>query len=340
MNNVPVWDSPTLLAPMHGVGVGRVRDLVAECGSPGLVCAPFLRVTAQPPSLPWFREQVHRTKDLPLSVQLLGNHPQHLAAVARCLGDSGVDVVDLNLGCPARTVVRRGAGAALLSDLDAIRRLVSAIRSDFGGRLSVKFRSGEANADGVVPMAQAIEASGADFLVLHPRTRLAGYQGVADWELVRRVKAHVSIPVVGNGDCWYASDALRLQHRSGADAVMLGRPSLRNPFIFRQVAELRAGVSPFHPTSGDVFAHVQRLAELFRVELSHTRSGPAGALKEHLQFLLRAVPEPTRRVLWTRAANAQAIDAVVEAIRPLIDVEELDLGAEGPARFEQTPELS
>lgn len=322
---------------MHGIGAASVRDLFAEYGSPGLICAPFLRVTAQPPSLGWFREQVHRSMDVPLSVQLLGSHPDHLASVARCLADAGVDVVDLNLGCPARTVVRRGAGAALLSDLEAIRRLVSVVRAGFTGRLSVKFRSGDASADGVVPIAQAIEASGADFLVLHPRTRLAGYSGVADWELVKLVKASVRIPVVGNGDCWYAKDALRLQTSSGADAVMIGRPSLRNPFIFRQLAELRAKQVPFHPSPADVFGHVRRLADIFRVELSHTRSGPAGALKEHLQFLLRAVPAPTRQALWTRAANAQEISDVVEAMRPLLDLEGLDLGADGPMRLEQTP---
>lgn len=314
-----------------------MRDLLVECGPPGVVCAPFLRVTSQPPNLDWFRQQVHRTRDVPLSVQLLGSHPEHLATATRCLVEAGVDVVDLNLGCPARTVVRRGAGAALLGQIEQIRHIVSAMRAACSARLSVKFRSGESGSSEVVQIAQAIEAMGADFLVLHPRTRIQGYRGVADWDLVKLVKAAVSIPVIGNGDCWYATDSLRLLQISGADAVMLGRPALRNPFIFRQIDDLRAGRPPFRPSANDVLAHVHRLAEVFRLELSHTRSGPAGALKEQIQFLLRAVPQPARKWLWQRASQAHDLDAVLEAMRPLSDQGDLDLLADGPHRFELTP---
>lgn len=331
------WHSPTLLAPLHGVGASSVRDLLGECGSPGVVCAPFLRVTSQPPNLDWFRQQVHRTRDVPLSVQLLGSHPENLAAATRCLVEAGADVVDLNLGCPARTVVRRGVGAALLGQIDQIRQIVAAMRAACSARLSVKFRSGESGSSEVVQIAQAIEAMGADFLVLHPRTRIQGYGGVADWDLVKRVKDAVKIPVIGNGDCWYASDSLRLMQSSGADAVMLGRPALRNPFIFRQIDDLRAGREPFRPKASDVLEHIYRLAEVYRAELRHTRSGPAGALKEQIQFLLRAVPRPARQLLWQRASQAHELGAVLEAIRPLSDQGDLDLFAEGPHRFESTP---
>jgi tRNA-dihydrouridine synthase B len=331
------WRSPTLLAPLHGVGAASVRELLVNCGPPGVVCAPFLRVTSQPPNLDWFRQQVQRTRDVPLSVQLLGSHPEHLAAATRCLVDAGVDVVDLNLGCPVRTVVRRGVGAALLSQIERIREIVAAMRAACSARLSVKFRSGDSGSSEVVHIAQAIEAMGADFLVLHPRTRIQGYGGVADWELVKSVKAAVKIPVIGNGDCWYATDSLRLLQTSGADAVMLGRPALRNPYIFRQIDDLRAGREPFRPTARHILDHIYRLADVFRAELSHTRSGPAGALKEQIQFLLRAVPPPARQLLWQRASQAHDLDAVLEAIRPLSDQADLDLLADGPYRFESTP---
>jgi tRNA-dihydrouridine synthase len=301
------------------------------------VCAPFLRVTSQPPNLDWFRQQVQRTRDVPLSVQLLGSHAEHLAAAARCLSDAGVEIIDLNLGCPARIVVRRGAGSALLGQIEQIQRIVSAMRASCGTCLSVKFRSGDVDSSQVVQIARAIESAGADFMVLHPRTRLDGYRGVANWELVKLVKAQVSVPVVGNGDVWYAADALRLQQSSGADAVMLGRPVLRNPFIFRQIEDLRAGRVPFRPSARDVFEHTQRMAEILRVELKDTRAGPAGALKEQVQFLLRSVPQTARALLWRRASQATHVDAVVEAIRPLLDQTELDLAADGPYRFEPTP---
>lgn len=329
--------SPTLIAPLHGIGAGWVRDLWVSYAAPGVVCAPFLRVTAQSPNLEWFRQQVHRSRDVPLSVQLLGSHPQNLAAVARCLSDTGVDLVDLNLGCPARTVVRRGAGSALLGELDQIQRIVGAMRAACGTRLSVKFRSGDSDSTEVVRIARAIESAGADLLILHPRTRVEGYRGVANWDLVKLVKSHVKVPVVGNGDVWYAADALRLMRSSGADAVMLGRPVLRNPFILRQIDDLRAGRSPYLPTAADVLEHVSRLAEIFRAELKHTRSGPAGSLKEQIQYLLRALPEPTRRPLWRRAAQATDLEAVIEAIRPLLDHSDLDLGADGAQRLELVP---
>jgi tRNA-dihydrouridine synthase B len=332
-----LWTNPTLLAPMQGVGAPPVRDLLATLGRPGLACAPFVRITSQAPNPSWLVSHVHRTLDVPLSVQLLGSHPGHLGRAARCLADAGVDVIDLNLGCPSRQVVSKGVGAALLSSVDQISRIVAAMRAACHARLSVKIRSGGDSADDVLRIAKAIEEAGADFLVVHPRLRSQGYDGIADWSIVKRVKEHLTIPVVGNGDCWYARDALRLMALTGADAVMLGRPALRNPFIFRQIDELRRGRAVFVPTGADIVAHVGRLAESFAATLLRTRRGPTGALKEHLQYLLRALPESSRHVLWDRTKLAEGLGEILEAIRPLHDMEQLDLAADGPFRFETTP---
>src|SRR5512142_1123292 len=128
-------------------------------------------------------------------------------------------------------------------------------------KLSVKVRSSDGEAEHMVRVARTIEAAGADFLIVHPRTRAQGYEGLADWGLVKRLKSSLTIPVVGNGDLWYAGDALRLMLTSGADAVMLGRAALRNPFIFRQIEELWTGKKPYVPTGADVVAHVERVAQ-------------------------------------------------------------------------------
>jgi len=329
--------SPTLLAPMHGVGSAGVRDLIAKAGPPGLTCAPFLRITEQLPNIPWILGQLHRTPGVPLSVQLLGRHPQHLALASQVLSDAGVDVVDLNLGCPTRQAVKKGVGAGLLSDMGLISRIIGAMRAACGARLSVKIRAVDSPSGDLVNLARVIQQEGADFLTIHPRTRSQGYWGVADWDLVKHVKAHVDIPIVGNGDLWYATDALRLMHSTGVDAVMIGRPILRNPFLFRQIEELRAGLPAFIPHARDVLQHIRGLADLAQAALRQRHHGPEGALKEQIQFLLRSVPEPVRSSLGQRTMRAATIGEILSAIEPLVDVEYLDLAVDGPLRLEKSP---
>jgi tRNA-dihydrouridine synthase len=326
-----------MLAPMHGVGSAGVRDLIAWAGCPGMTCAPFLRITEQSPNIAWILGQLHRTVGIPLSVQLLGRHPQHLALATRVLVDAGVDVVDLNLGCPTRQAEKKGVGAGLLPDIGSISRIVAAMRAACAARLSVKIRAVNSASVELIGIARAIEQEGADFLTIHPRTRSQGYCGVADWDLVRRVKAHVDIPIVGNGDLWYAADALRLMRSTGVDAVMIGRPILRNPFLFRQIDELRAGQTAFVPSASDVLQHIRRLAELARVAVKQRPNGPEGALKEQIQFLLRSVPEPLRATLRQRTMRAANVSEVLTAIEPLGEVEELDLAPDGPFRLELSP---
>jgi tRNA-dihydrouridine synthase len=314
-----------------------MRDQLLHLGRPGLICLPFLRITGQEPSTAWLLRQFHRTTNIPLSVQLLGNHAQHLALAARVLSDAGADVVDLNLGCPTQQAIKKGVGAALLSSVDSISRIVAGMRAACRCRLSVKIRAGDSAPDKVIPVAKAIEAAGADFLIIHPRTRCQAYRGVADWNVVGRVKSHLTIPVVGNGDLWYASDALRLMHASGVDAVMIGRPVLRNPFLFRQIEELMAGQPAFVPKGRDIVEHVERLSELMEAELKHTQKGPSGALKEQIQYLLRAVPNPLRLPMLHSTMRACGLQEILEAIQPLRDIAFLDLAADGPLRLETSP---
>ena len=329
--------SPTILAPMQGVGAAGVRDLLSSVGRPGMICAPFLRITSHRPSVPWLIGQLHRTANLPLSAQLLGSHPEHLALAAKVLADAGADVVDLNLGCPTRQAAKKGVGAALLSKLDMISRIVATMRAACRCQLSVKIRIVDDDSDHLIRIGKAIEAGGADFLVVHPRTRHQSYRGVADWSAVRLLKRHLGIPVVGNGDLWYAADALRLMRSSGADAVMMGRPVLRNPFLFRQFEELRNGGIPYVPTGNDIVEHVGLLAGQAKAELKRRPSGPEGVVKEHIQFVLRAVQEPLRSVLRQKTQRADGLEAVLQAIEPLRDVTVLDMAADGPMRFERTP---
>jgi len=329
--------SPTLFAPLHGIGAASIRDVIAECGAPGLFCAPFLRITEHRSDADWIRKQIHRTNGTPLSVQLLGRHPQNMATATKVLVDAGVEVVDLNLGCPTVKAMKRGVGAGLLSDISCIAQVVAAMRAACAVRLSVKIRVLDSEIDDVVEVALAIQREGADFLTIHPRTQRQGYAGVADWSLVKRVRERVTIPTVGNGDLWYAADAFRLMRSTGVDAVMIGRPILRNPFLFRQFDELRAGMPAFTPTGIDVVNFIRRLADVAQLVPKPNRRGPEGPLKEQIQFLLRAVPEPKQSELRERTLHANSIREVLAAIAPLADVEHLDLAADGPLRLEHMP---
>jgi len=330
--------SPTLFAPMQGIGAAGIRDVIAGLGQPGLICAPFIRITDQRPSAQWISKQVHKTSGTPLSVQLLGCHPEHMALATKVLVDSGADVVDLNLGCPTAKAMKKGVGAGLLGDLNSIARVIASMRAACPARLSVKIRALDSDPQDVMDLALMIQREGADFLTIHPRTQSQGYRGVADWSVVKRVKRCVTIPVVGNGDLWYAADALRLMQSTGVDAIMIGRAILRNPFLFRQFDELRLGASPFVPNGSDIVRYVRQLAEVARSTSKLNRSGPEGALKEHIQFLLRAVPEPARSALRQRTMRAGGISDVVNAIEPLADLQALDLAADGPLRFEMVPQ--
>jgi tRNA-dihydrouridine synthase B len=245
-----------MLAPMHGVGAAGVRDLIAELGRPGMICAPFLRITDQRPNIPWLLESLHRTNGVPLSVQLLGRHPANLALATRVLVDAGVDVVDLNLGCPTHQALKKGVGAALLSELGTLSRIVTAMRAACPGRLSVKIRTADGPFEEVLAIAKAIQEAGADFLVVHPRNHRQGYRGVAGWDLVKRLRAHVNIPLVGNGDLWYATDALRLMRSTGVAAVMIGRRFSGIPTCSVSSMSCGLGCRPSYPravTSCSIF---------------------------------------------------------------------------------------
>jgi tRNA-dihydrouridine synthase B len=288
---------------MQGVGRPTTRARIAAYGPIGLICVPFVRVTRQRVNLRALRREVVRVPGTSLSVQLMGSHAPHLAIAAEELSAAGADVVDLNLGCPVRGVVRKGVGAALLDRPHLVSELIARMRERVTGLLSVKLRAGYAAPDRALEIASRAEAAGADFVVIHPRSRAEGYQGVANWRIVAEAKRALRIPVIGNGDCWYAADALRLMQQTGCDGVMLGRAALRNPWIFQQVNDLWAGKTPCSPNGDEVLEHIRRLASDLGREARRTPQNPLGGLKEHVRWLLRTVPEGPRNVACVLAQD-------------------------------------
>ena len=328
------WEHPTAFAPLEGVGQPWLRELYAARGGLGLLCAPFVSVGQVPLAASRLARQVIKSGGPPLSVQLLGTHPRHLADAAAQLARAGADVVDLNLGCPAKHAVSRGAGAGLLADPDLVLRLMMRLREVVPGTLSAKMRLGLLDARSALPVAEAIAAAGVDFVTVHPRRQRDYYAGLADWQYIQDIAARLPIPVVGNGDVWYAKDALRMMDETGCAAVMIGRPALRNPWIFSQIEALRAGRPPVRPAGADLVEWLHTVARALTEGLRQVR-GVTGHLKELIGYLGRAVDDGgVFRTAALRASSVAEILSLAEAQVGLLPAERLDLQADGHLGFE------
>jgi len=211
----------------------------------------------------------------PISAQLFGSNPATLADSARIVQDAGFDLVDLNLGCPAKRVVACNGGSGLLRDLPLIETIFKAIRSSVTIPFTVKFRMGWNDKHIVcVELAKLAEDCGLNAVALHARTREDGYTGQARWEYIAAVKDAVNIPVIGNGDIRTPEDAAAMVDATHCDAVMIGRTAPSNPWIFRQIAQYTAskeatGVGTYeHPTDADRYNMIRTYFQMLVDEIS------------------------------------------------------------------------
>src|SRR5947209_8568795 len=230
----------TVLAPMAGVTDTVFRRFIRNLGGCGLIMTEFTSADGvlrakdkKAKRYLHFYEDEH-----PISAQLFGSDPQVMADAARIVEDLGFDLVDLNLGCPAKKVVKCNGGSGLLRDLPRIRGIFEAVRAAVTIPFTVKFRAGWNDEEIVcVELAKIAEDCGLCAVALHARTREQGYSGNARWEWIAAVKDAVKIPVIGNGDIRTPEDACAMVAATGCDAVMIGRTAPANPWIFRQIEQ-------------------------------------------------------------------------------------------------------
>jgi tRNA-dihydrouridine synthase B len=334
------FSPPAVLAPMEGITHAAQRRLLASYGPLGLVTTEFVRVSRGPLALRQLRRRTVSAHGAALSVQLMGCDPAKMAAAARLASAAGADVIDVNLGCPTRRAQHRGVGAALLEQRSLAEEILRQVRDHTPVCMSVKLRAGVGSAGRALEIGLLAERVGVDFVVVHPRTVSAGYSGVADWSVVAELSRRLRVPVVGNGDLWYAEAALELERKTGASAVMIGRPALRNPWIFRQLHELRQGLRPYRPTGADLLAHVERLVDMFKSRMPGQQLAQVSALKEQIAWLARSVPDGG--AFGMVALRLVTVDQILAHARRYLSglrADELDLDACGQFALEPRPLL-
>lgn len=283
-------EPPLVLAPMAGVSDAPFRQLAKEAGC-GLVFSEMVSDKGLLHSGPGTRDILRfEERERPLAVQLFGSDPATMARVAVLVEELGVDLIDINMGCPVPKVVKTGAGAALMRHPGLAARLVEAVASAVKCPVTVKMRKSwdEESPDAVV-LARLVVAAGAVCVTVHGRTRGQYYAGSADWGIIARVKEAVGVPVIGNGDVFQPEDARRMLDTTGCDGVMIGRGALGNPWIFSRTAHYLATGQLLPPPTP-----VQRVAMARRhLELMLRWKGPRRGMvqmRKHAAWYLKGCP--------------------------------------------------
>jgi tRNA-dihydrouridine synthase B len=238
-------DPPLVLAPMAGITDHVYRLMLRRIGGVGLVTMEFISSEAiTRGNARQLRKLVFSDEERPLSIQIYGSGAERMAAAADIVEELRPDVCDINMGCPANKVLKGCAGAALMGDLPLARAIVRAVRSRLSIPLTVKFRLGlDERRQNFLDLGRMCEDEGVAAVAMHARTARQMYTGRADYTRIAELKRHLSIPVIGNGDVATPDDAIALFGETGCDAVMIGRASMKNPWIFRQIAD-RMAVRP------------------------------------------------------------------------------------------------
>jgi tRNA-dihydrouridine synthase B len=283
-------DTPLVLAPLAGYTDSPMRRIARRFGASVVWTEMVSAEGAVRRSEATLRLLEFHPDERPIAFQLFGATPSSMAGAARLVERLGPDLIDLNVGCPARKVVKNGSGVALMKDLGLLEELVSALVGAVKVPVTAKIRSGWDDRSLNAPqVARVLEDSGVAAVTVHPRTRAQGFTGRSDWSIISEVKRSVGIPVIGNGDVYEPTDAVRMLEETSCDAVMIGRGAIGNPWIFSRTLGLLAGAGdPGPPSLSDRLSVAIEHLDLM-VEAKGERKGVMETRK-HLVVYLRGFP--------------------------------------------------
>lgn len=260
---------PLVLSPMAGVTDYTFRRLIKRRGGVGLVVSEFISVEGLTRHNPKSKRQMRfDEEERPFAVQIFGGEVSRMAMGAEMAEEVGADILDVNCGCPAPKVVKKGGGSGLLKDLPNLETILKEIKKSISIPLTLKIRTGFSDSTiNAVEVAKMAEQCGVEHIQVHGRTREQGYKGEANWDIIKAVKQAVSIPVSGNGDVTTIKFALDKFRETGVDGILIGRGAMQNPWIFRQIQDAILGRVPYQPDLEEKKSVLLEFFELLQDEM-------------------------------------------------------------------------
>ncbi|MGO2018501.1 tRNA dihydrouridine synthase DusB [Psychrobacter sp.] len=306
-----------MIAPMAGVTDNPFRKLCKSFGAGHAVSEMIIADTA----LYARKKSLYRAnfdgEIAPISAQIAGAEPDKLAEAARYQIDNGAQIIDINMGCPAKKVCRKLAGSALLQDEDLVARLLDAAVNAVNAPVTLKTRLGYENGrENILRVAKRAEQAGIAAIAIHGRTREDMYTGEARYDLIREVKESINIPVIANGDIDSPQKAQHVHELTGCDAVMIGRAAQGQPWLFRDIGHfLRTGETLEAPSISDikeiVLAHLQELYGFYG-EYSGCRIA-----RKHIAWYTTGIPNSNafRQAMYSEESTAGQFQAVEDFLK-------------------------
>jgi tRNA-dihydrouridine synthase B len=320
---------PFVLAPMAGITDMPFRVFMKKLGA-GLVVSELVSANGiKYGGVNTMKLLDYDEVERPVGLQLFGEDPEVLADAARKVEELGADFVDLNFGCPVKKVVQKGAGSAVLKDLNHLTRILRAVKAAIKIPLTIKIRTGwDQNQRNALDVIKVAHDEGVTWVAIHGRTRSQGYSGSADWEFITSIKAVSPLPIIGNGDLVSAEMAVNRLRQSQCDGVMIGRGCLKNPWIFQEARNLLYGLAQ---NAGINYDYLPVLSALKAgLEQVHDERTVVIQLRKFGMWYSAGFPDSStfRRDIFSTKTTQETFDRIVNYYSPLMMSQRLDTSHE------------
>ncbi|MEZ4873723.1 MAG: tRNA dihydrouridine synthase DusB [Bdellovibrionales bacterium] len=319
--------NPFVLAPMAGITDRPFRSFMRKYN-----CGPVITELVSANGLQYNSKKTKKLMQFdqiqhPVGIQIFGERLDALADAAKYVEELGADFVDLNFGCPVKKVVSKGAGSAVLKDMQQLINVLRAVKAAVNIPVTIKVRTGwDANSKNSIDVAKIAYDEGITWMGIHGRTRAQGYSGQADWEYIKAVKENSKIPILGNGDITSAKIAVQRMQESGCDGVMIGRGCLKNPWIFRESLNLWRGENL------DVERNYSKLFDEMKLEFFnfHDERVASLQLKKFAAWYSAGYPGAAkfRKTLFQSKSTSDLVDSISEYFFELDHIPQADTSAE------------